>query len=366
MAYSRHIFIQTNSSCNLKCSYCYEQNKDGKLFDEQLAISKLEKILSIPTQKGTKIKLIGGEPFMAFQKIKLLCETIWSLDLKEQYFFQITTNGTLVHGEIQDWLRQNKKRVECKLSLDGAERSHNINRNNSFNLIDIKFFTETWEKGTANMVVTPVTLPFFYDNVTFLHTCGFYNIVPIFAVLTEWNNEGLEKVFYEQLTSLAKYYLSNPLIRRCQTLNNSLERVLIKDCDYTVCDIGRKLAFDINTDKIYPCHLLFPSVCGQKQDTFKQFDFSKRSNLDKEPCQSCVFVNICHTCYAANLIERGAFANRDMIMCRYRKISFLVDAKLEYNRIMQQSSITDRDYSIMMAIKNLIPELHKIEISLSN
>ncbi len=76
MAFSRHIFIQTNLSCNLKCSYCYERDKSGEEFDEHMAFNKLRSILSMPTELGTKIKLIGGEPFLVFQKIKSLCELI--------------------------------------------------------------------------------------------------------------------------------------------------------------------------------------------------------------------------------------------------------------------------------------------------
>lgn len=361
-SYSRHIFIQTNLSCNLKCGYCYERDKSGDIFDESIAFEKLRRLLSTTTRNGTKIKLIGGEPLLVFPKIKTLCESLWALNLNEHFFFQITTNGTLVHGEIQDWLYYNRDRVECKLSIDGNKESHNINRPHSFNLIDINFFTHTWPKGTANMVVTPATLPSFADNVKYLHSYGFYNIVPIFAVLTDWDNKGLEREYYSQLLSLADYYLSHPSIYRCQTLRSPIERVLLHNCDFPVCEIGRKIAFDIKTDKQYPCHLFFPSVCGDQQpEILDQQDFSKRSALEKEPCLSCSFINICHTCYAANYIERGSYANRDMTMCRYRKIGFLVNAQLEYRRILFSSSITDKDYSTMMAIKTLIPELNAIE-----
>lgn len=360
--FSRHIFIQTNLSCNLKCSYCYERNKNGDVFDESIAIEKLHKLLLTPTKDGTKIKLIGGEPFLVFSRIQTLCETLWALNLGEKFFFQITTNGTLVHGPIQDWLKRNKDRVECKLSIDGDKVSHDINRPNSFNLIDIDFFTHTWAKGTANMVVTPATLTSFAANVMYLHSRGFYNIVPIFAVLTDWDNKGLEREYYNQLLSLADYYLSHPTIYRCQTLRSPLERVLLHNCDFPVCEIGRKIAFDIKTDKQYPCHLFFPSVCGdRKPENLEQQDFSKRSALEKEPCLSCSFINICHTCYAANYLERGAYANRDMTMCSYRKIGFLVNAQLEYRRILSSSNITDKDYSTMMAIKTIMPELSTIE-----
>ena len=362
MAYSRHIFIQTNLSCNLKCTYCYEREKNGEIFDEHLAFNKLRNILSTPTKFGTKIKLIGGEPFLVFPQVRSLCENLWALNLKEKFFIQITTNGTLVHGEVAKWLQKNKEKLECKLSIDGDKDSHNINRPHSFELIDTNFFTTTWPKGTANMVVTPTTLRNFSDNVKFLHSRGFYNIVPIFAVLTGWANKGLEKLFYEQLSSMADFYLANPYLRRCQTLRHPLDRVLLKDCDYPICEIGRKQAFDIKTDKLYPRHLFFPSICREKMPSnFEGTDFSKRSALEKEPCLSCQFINICHTCYAANHIERGAFANRDMTNCKYMKISFLVNAKLEYKRILSLSTITDEDYSIMMAIKSLMPELNSIE-----
>ena len=360
--FSRHIFIQTNLSCNLKCNYCYERYKNGEVFNENIAVEKLRRLLMTPTKDGTKIKLIGGEPFLVFPKIRTLCESLWAFNLTEKFYFQITTNGTLVHGAVQDWLRSNKDRVECKLSIDGNKASHEMIRPNSFNLIDIDFFTNPWVKGTANMVVTPATLSSFADNVIFLHSHGFYNIVPIFAVLTDWANKRLERTYYNQLLSLADYYLAHPNIYRCQTLRNPLERILLHSCDFPICEIGRKMAFDIKTDKQYPCHLFFPSVCGDRQpENLDRQDFSRRSALEKEPCLSCSFINICHTCYAANYLERGAYANRDMTMCRYRKIGFLVNAQLEYRRILSSSTITDKDYSTMVAIKTILPMLNSIE-----
>ena len=42
--------------------------------------------------------------------------------------FLITTNGTLIHGEIANWLSKNKERVRIKLSLDGDKQTHDRNR----------------------------------------------------------------------------------------------------------------------------------------------------------------------------------------------------------------------------------------------
>ncbi len=360
-SYSRHLFVKTNQSCNLNCKYCYEREKNNSIFDEEYTYLKIIDVLREKTQLGTKIKLIGGEPFIAFKQIKNFCQKIWSTPLEEKVHFQITTNGTLVHGEIQEWLSTHRNEIDCKLSLDGNKISQDINRPNSFEKIDITFFANTWRNCTINMVVTPETLPFFADNVIFLHNSGFTNIVPIFAVLTNWDHHDLKSVYYNQLIQLAEFYLCHPEISRCRTLNLHLDR-LVNKYDCILCDIGKKIIFDVNSEKYYPCHLFFPSVCGENHPPhMDSIDFSFRSNFEKEPCKSCKFINICHTCYAANFIERGALGNRDMSICDYRKIDFLVNAKLEYWRITNTKNPSSADFLIMKAISETQQELEIIE-----
>lgn len=359
--FSRHIFIKTNQSCNLRCTYCYDKNKSNIVFDEEQIFLKVLPILRKKTLYGTKLKLIGGEPFLVYDKIRKFCEHIWSSHFEENIHIQVTTNGTLVHGAIQDWLEKHRVCIECKLSLDGDRISQDINRPNSFDKIDIPFFAKTWDNCAVNMVVTPKTLPYFADNVIFLHEKGFNNIVPIFAVLTDWKESNLQKEYYFQLMRLANYYLCNPNIVRCRNLNLHLER-LLSVCDVVLCDIGKKIIYDVCSEKYYPCHLFFPSVCGKKHPKdMENLDFSKRSSFEQQPCIGCKFINICHTCYAANFIERGKFGSRDMVICDYRKIDFLVNAKIEYNRILKAEDVTNTDFQIMRAISLMEEELEQIE-----
>ena len=78
--------------------------------------------------------------FFEYGKIKFLCENLWSEELEENFKIHITTNGTLIHGEVQDWLRKHKDRLALKLSLDGDKISNDQNRPKSYDLIDIPFF----------------------------------------------------------------------------------------------------------------------------------------------------------------------------------------------------------------------------------
>ena len=125
--YSRKICISTNSTCNLNCIYCFEKNKKPFEFDENEALRIIKGFLKTKTKRGTKIKLLGGESFLVFPKIKIMCESLWEQDFPEYYHIHITTNGTLVHGEIQEWLYKHRDKITIKLSLDGNKKSSDIN-----------------------------------------------------------------------------------------------------------------------------------------------------------------------------------------------------------------------------------------------
>ena len=165
----------------------------------------MKNILKEKTEFGTKIKLHGGEPFLVFPKIKQLCENLWKENLPEFYRFHLTTNGTLIHGEIQDWLYENRDKIVLKLSLDGNRTSHNLNRSNSFELIDTSFFVKTWSNVRVNMVITPATLPYVSENIKFLHSIGFKQIISRFSLMTDWQPCKLKKEFYLQMLFLFFY-----------------------------------------------------------------------------------------------------------------------------------------------------------------
>ena len=66
---------------------------------------------------GFEIDLFGGEPFLQFELIKQItkyaCQEL--NDFPHTIF--LTTNGTLVHGDVQKWLIDHKDCVICGLSL---------------------------------------------------------------------------------------------------------------------------------------------------------------------------------------------------------------------------------------------------------
>lgn len=349
--YSRTICIASNYTCNLNCIYCFEKAKSGEEFDVDEAFEIISNQLNETTALGTKIKIHGGEPFIVFSKIKDLCERLWNTEFKEQYHIHLTTNGTLVHGKIQDWVYDNRDSISLKLSLDGNKQSNDINRPNSYDKIDIPFFLKCWPDMRVNMTISPQTLPYLSSNVIFLHNLGFKNIISHFALLDNWNKYSLEQTLYEQLNLLVDFYINNPQIKPCHLFSGNIASTLYKQKFINTCNLSGCKAFDFKTKRYYPCYMCFPSMAGEKTSLeLLRLDFTKPENLVDSRCENCPFINLCTTCYVENYITRGSSALRDMSLCKYRKLVFAMLFKYEYARIIKLSNPTSLDINKMKAI----------------
>lgn len=359
--YSRKICLATNYSCNLNCIYCYEKEKQNANFNADDALAILKEQLSTRTEHGTKIKLHGGEPFLAFSEIRKVCEGLWSSDVADYYHFHITTNGTLVHGEIQKWLALHHDRVTIKLSLDGDRLSHNINRSNSFDLIDLPFFIDTWKDLSVNMTITPQTIPYLANNVKFLHSKGIKHIISHFALIDDWNKGDLRVILYEQMMELIDFYIQNPRIEPCHLFKADISSTLEKRCCRYACTLNESPSYDFQSRRYYPCYMCFPSMAGEEiSKKLLELDFTDVENIDDDCCKNCPFVNICVTCYADNYITRGALSKRDMSLCSYHKTIFAALFKYEYERIISSNSTTSLEVKKMIAIKQWHGEIDTI------
>lgn len=323
------ICISTNRNCNLHCMYCFERNKSKEEFDIDYCKKKLKNLLKSEIDNQHTVKLHGGEPFLVFEKIKVFCEDIW--DEFPNVIFRTTTNGTLIHGEIQTWLKLNENHFRIKLSIDGCKEAQDINRPNSFNLIDIHFFSSVLHGVVANLTITPKTLHLLCKSVAFLHESGFQTIRPNFQELADWDKYEYLKEFHNQLILLKSFYLLNPQYKVCKLFDIHFERVNDDSEFYYPCTIGSKLAFDIVGEKSYPCHWFFENVVDKTLlSRIENTDFSNPLLLLSKECRECSFVNICHTCYMANYIQRGSVKLRDKGMCKLQKIQFSVVAEYQY------------------------------------
>lgn len=335
LSLSRNIYITTNTTCNLHCIYCYEQDKScQETFDIERAKTTIQNTLWTKTEKGTVINFHGGEPFLSFKKIKELCEWAWVQGFPENFKFFATSNGTLIHGEIQDWLYKNRHRFVVGLSLDGTREMHNMNRSNSFDLIDLDFFVKTWPNQGVKMTISPKTIQSLAEGLIFIHEKGFKNVVSNLAEMIDWSDSIFLEIYKRELSKLSDYYLQHPEIDRSSLFDIYFAGLIMKNV-HKWCGAGTEIeAIDVDGRK-YPCHLFFEAVCGkEKSENSHSIDFCNPEEYISKHCRACQLLPICPTCYGSNYVARGDIAARDLSLCELHKVRFAAVARYEYNRIV--------------------------------
>ena len=331
---TKYVMITLTEKCNLDCIYCYEKNKTLKTISFDLIIDLIEKELNEDDGFDMcEITLHGGEPFLEFELLKKVCEYIWSKQYSKKYYFFASTNGTLVHGEIKDWLYTNRDKFICGLSIDGNKPMQDVNRNNSFDDIDVDFFVHTWPKQEVKATISHLSLPYYADGIIYLQEKGF-KVSDNFAYGLEWSNEQYSEILLSQLIKLMDYYLENPEQDPSRLLSVKLDYLAYDYDDDRTCGIGKGMkVYDVDGEQ-YACHFFEPLAIGhERAQKSRKIDFSKLETYSDPECQSCGFRKICPTCYGANYSANENVAIRDKNMCDLTKISAIATAKFMYEKI---------------------------------
>lgn len=353
-------FVVTHE-CNLRCVYCYENNRDTQKADGEKIKEVISQYLNDTKLAEVQIDFFGGEPWLKFDLIREICEWTWSKEWKNKYIFFTTTNGTLVHGEIQDWLRKNKERFWCGLSLDGRKETHDKNRSNSFDRIDKEFFLECWPQQTVKMTLSQDSLNTLFDDIIYIQKLGFKLAGTNFAEGIDWSDKKYIDILCRELEKLTAFYLENPEYEVAPIIN-----IPIQNCEYEIktrkwCGTGTNMAlYDIDGRK-YPCQFFAPmSIEEDKFAKVKDLDFNDESLfLDKHCYGNCYFYNICSNCYGANLLLNGKLNERDKSKCNLLKVRAYYAAALLANRILKNKDRISKPNTVALQIR-AIEKIKKI------
>lgn len=124
------LILQVTQSCNLRCGYCvysgaYSNRVHSDLnMDISTAVAAIDFYVKSAEEKEVlKIAFYGGEPLLRFDLIKQCVEYVKFKARGKRIDFFITTNGTLLTGEVAAYLEDNNFNVT--VSLDGPEEEHN-------------------------------------------------------------------------------------------------------------------------------------------------------------------------------------------------------------------------------------------------
>ncbi len=125
------LILSVSEDCNLRCSYCvysgqykFQRVHRAKYMDFSLAKEAIDFFLA--HSKGSKqiaLGFYGGEPLLNFELIKKCIDYFEKETNGRETHITLTTNGTLLKGEIARYLLANH--VQIVVSLDGPEEIHN-------------------------------------------------------------------------------------------------------------------------------------------------------------------------------------------------------------------------------------------------
>lgn len=337
MRETKTVTITLTEECNLRCAYCYENNKSTKKIDVTLAKSIIDKELNNCSASTVMLEFFGGEPFLAFQEMKFLVEYVFSREWPVRIMCSTCTNGTLVHGEIQEWLMKNRDRFFVGLSIDGNREMHNINRSNSFDCIDLDFFTKYSPGLTIKMTISPETLKTLADGVIFLHEKGF-EVACNLAYGIDWSSGDNLDALKRELEKLITYYLEHPHIQPCSMLSMSIENVSKSEVATVPkwCGCGTHMkAYDLNGNS-YPCQFFLPLSMGKlKSEGSKELNILKDIPVDALgiKCLNCPFVRICPMCIGSNFKESGNPYMRNDNYCKYIRTIIYANSFFRWKQI---------------------------------
>lgn len=355
----KSIMLVLTQMCNLRCSYCYEQHNGQKL--DYYSIKKIiDKEYEDTSDLERQVYFFGGEPFIEFDLIKQTVDYIENKYSNFRTSYSVTTNGTLVHGDIKKFLIKLSHRFEIVLSIDGNKKMHDLNRcfsdgKGSFDKIDLDFFSSLGSK--AKMTITPDTLDSFAEGIMFIESKGL-KCKANFASGVDFCLDENSNTLWNEMNKLIKYYSKNTEQQLCFMLDLPLADILVPlDNKFRYCDAGCGRHCYSDSEDWYPCQGLMPFAVSD--DRFKCVDLSRSSVLDSSPCNNCSFVRICKACYASNYLETKNVYNPDEQTCKLNKACILTSARIQYNRLKNRSpdSYSDSDKQLIMAILRIANEL---------
>lgn len=122
-----NLVIAPTTSCNFDCPYCFEPKNNPKTITDDVIQDLLQFIKSHNYARELNITWYGGEPLLAFEKIKSIYELITQENLPPITTQSIITNGYCFNNEVIDFFKS-RNLNSVQITIDGVKERHNETR----------------------------------------------------------------------------------------------------------------------------------------------------------------------------------------------------------------------------------------------
>ena len=122
------------AGCNLRCSYCYQNDKKARRMKWDTLRASADLVLA-SQRPQVGLLFVGGEPLLEFPLIQRAVEYIEERRTASQRIqYQVITNGTLLVDDHLDFFADHG--FEVQLSFDGVEPAQQLRGRGTFATLD--------------------------------------------------------------------------------------------------------------------------------------------------------------------------------------------------------------------------------------
>lgn len=263
-----HCVIYITKRCNLRCTYCFVQNRASRQqsMEELTAKKMIDFLFGEISGKTIHLAFFGGEPLIEYQLLKNIVHYAEdsSRSINKNISFSIVTNGILIDNEKLSFFR--KHNIKIILSCDGDRESQNKHRlfpngTGTFDILNKKVAAISRLKNScARITFTSDTINKIFNNVLYLYNAGFKNIGCSPVDQRNWTEKEIQTIMRE-LKKVGEFWLQKhkngeelyirPLIDYFELIENPNQNFRIH---MHKCWAGKwGVAIDVDGE-IYPCH----------------------------------------------------------------------------------------------------------------
>lgn len=336
--------LEINQKCNLKCKYCYLQEKNGEEMSEEVLCSAIDFGVQNATNHNDKkldIDFIGGEPLINFELIKkaVAYAKLKALNHNIEVSFMITTNGLLLNKEIVDFLISES--FNLKISIDGNKKVNDTNRiyqsgKGSYEgVIKQLAFVKDFEKRARRLVrvtnvVTKNNYKHYFDSVYHLvENLNLHYIDSCIDLFPNWTQDELETI-QKEICKIFDFFIEKYIKGEgfyWRFINHAEELMYDKQRFYS-CGAGIVASYIRVDGEIFPCgsNTTKEVSLGNVRRKVNYGKIRFLMNLDKidnEKCKICYMNEKCriNSCIMENLNKNGTINKPVDTLCIMEKFA---------------------------------------------
>ncbi len=332
--------------CNLRCEYCFADEGDystgRSLMNREVALKSVDYLVANSgKRRNIEIDFFGGEPLMNFDVVKAVVAYGREIERKtnKQFYFTMTTNGTLLDEENIEFINANMDNIV--ISIDGRKRihdavRHDVNGGGSYDrIVPLAKKLVDGRKGKSYFIRGTFTSKNidFSNDVFHLADLGFkeISVEPVVGIGKEFfiTDSDVPNIL-EEYERFALQYLQRMLDGKPFRFYHFNLDLYGGPCLYkriVACGAGFEYLAVSPTGDIYPCHQFVGEKdfkMGNVYDGITNHEVSSRfreNNIaTKKECRECWAKLFCSGgCHANAWFTNGNIKEPNEISCILQK-----------------------------------------------